>query len=129
MNEWTCTIPIAPYSMKNSRRILMRGNRRIIALSDEAQAAKNAMILLMRACGRGCAFLPEDKVRAVFLMRYPDYRRDVDPALILDALQDAGIIPNDRQIREITAIAQDATGEPETQIRLERIGQLPWRNK
>lgn len=127
MNEWTCTIPTAPLSMKNNYRIVMKGSKRGIQLTPEAQANKNVMMLFMKSSGRGCAFLPEDKVRAVVLVRYADNKRDVDVAIVMDALQDSGIIPNDRQIREITAIAQDATGEPETQIRLERIGQLPWR--
>lgn len=115
--------------MKNNYRIVMRGKKRGIVLTPEAQANKNAMAMFMRSSGKGCAFLPEDKVRAVVLVRYKDNRRDVDVSIVMDALQDAGIVPNDRQIREITAIAQDQTGEPETQIRLERIGQLNWRPK
>lgn len=127
--DWTCTIPLAPVSMKNNYRIILSGNRRAIKLTPEAEAIKNTFVVFMRSAGRGGPIGKDDKLRAVFLIRYPNYRRDVDVALIMDALQDARIIDNDRQIREITAIAQDQTGDPETQIRLERIGQLPWRIK
>lgn len=134
MTTWTCTIPLAPVSMKNSRRIAYvkskGGTTRtmVIKSKDAAHFAETAL-LYVKASGRGPKFTEDDKLRLTCAVRYPNYLRDLDIELVKDVLQDAGVIPNDRQIREVHAVADDQVGDPATVITLERIGIVPWRKR
>jgi hypothetical protein len=72
---------------------------------------------------------PDEKLRLNINIRYPDYRRDVTHELIMDALQAAAIVPNDRQIRAYCVEALDSVGEPMIWIAITRRGKLPWKPK
>ena len=131
MKTWSCTVPLCPESKANSRRIV-RGaqGRRIIRKSDKALAFVNTASLIFRANRPAEPFLENDKLQMSWIVRYPDYRRDfvASAELIADALQQAEIIVNDRQIRLFgLSGAVDQIGEPYVTVTLKAIGTLPWR--
>lgn len=94
-------------SKANSRRLVKFGARMASikskpALSFMATAAESlgAVITKMRAHGQDT--LPPPYV-VTARVTYRTERPDLDPALLLDALQAAGIIDNDRHVRELHA--------------------------
>lgn len=126
---WRCTIPLAPCSMKNSRRLVFTGHTPRLIKSEAAQQFERDAGRFFRAMRPNLPFRPTDKLALTCIVRYADYRRDLDIELVKDVLQAAGVIPNDKQIRRVSAEAMDSVGEPQTIIELERIGQLPWKPK
>jgi hypothetical protein len=121
-------IPLAPYSLKNKRRIFWAaGAQRNVPSAEAAAWLKNAA-LLWRAY-RTVEFDAQDALQLEFVVRYPDHRRDFVGALdaIADALQAAGVVHNDRAIRAVKGHVVEETGSAMTWVRLERIGELPWR--
>ncbi len=126
---WSIELPLCPEAKGNSRRILRASTgRRFIAKGEKAETFTRTAVLLMRA-HHPSPFTQDDKLALWVLVRYPNYKRDLDISLICDALELAGVIPNDRQIRQIEAEAEDETGEPRIRIRLTRMGPLPWKSK
>lgn len=128
--EWEITLPLCPESKGNSRQVVTRGKNGppMIIKSAKARQFTGTAAVIMRGKG-GSPFVYDDKLSLWVLVRYPNYRRDLDISLIMDALQDAGIINNDRQIRHFGAIAEDEVGEPLTRIKLVCLGKLPWKPK
>ncbi len=100
-----------------------------LAPSDKAQQWLKNAGLLWRAY-KTVEFDAQDALQLDFVVRYPNYHRDFVGALdaIADALQHAGVVKNDRQIRALgpNCHAMDVTGEPCTWVRIEKIGELPW---
>lgn len=127
-------IPLAPYSLKNKRRLFIDrtdGAQKNLP-SKEAEAWLKNAGLFWKAHRPTPGFDKQDALRLEFVVRYPDYRRDFVGALdaIADALQEAGVVHNDRQIRALGQChVVEEVGEPATWVRLERIGSLPWRVK
>ena len=96
----------------------------------KAQTFMESAITMIRAQGRPSPFDHTDKIKIWCTVRYPDYRRDFDIELIKDALEKAGVVPNDRQIRAYgDSEAEDEVGEPRIRIRLTAVGPLPWKSK
>lgn len=128
IRAWTCTIPCAPASKHNSRRIRRHGRFTSIALSEEGEAFMQQAILEFK-CGGSAhpRIAPTDKIEMHCRIRHTDYRRDLDVQLVKDALQVAGVIPNDRQIRVEHNEIVDDKGSPETHVVLYIVGKLPWK--
>jgi Holliday junction resolvase RusA-like endonuclease len=129
--EWSITLPLCPEAKGNSRQIVRRGKagRSMIVKSAKAQAFIGTAALIIRGSLNRSPFASDDKIGMWVMIRYPDYRRDLDVSLIMDALERGGIINNDRQIRMIEAIAEDEVGEPRVRIKLRCLGKLPWKPK
>ncbi len=123
--KWEITLPLCPEAKGNSRRATQWGG---FIKSKKADAFMGSAAVIIRAKG-GSPFAHNDKIGMCVVIRYPDYRRDLDVSLIMDALERGGIVNNDRQIRYIEAYAQDEVGEPRIRIKLVCLGKLPWKPK
>lgn len=126
-------VPLAPYAKGNSRRIVnWRGKRRVIKSEAAIAFVKAAVLWMQTQCMKAGvpmpAFPQNAKLSALVHIWYPDLRRDLDDSLIMDALQAANVIFNDRQIREKTVIADDEPGERFV-VQLERIGTMPTKKQ
>lgn len=94
---WRGTIIGECCSKANSRRIVMFGNRPASIKSDKARAyADDAALQIPKMP------LHEGPVSVECTIWYRTRRPDLDPSLILDALQ-GRIIVNDRQVVELIA--------------------------
>ena len=92
------TILGQPYSKSNSRRIVYGKGRPLVIKSANALA-------YLKAFRAQCPKLPallEGDLAVTVRIWYQSRRSDVDPSLILDAMQGV-IYGNDRQVREINA--------------------------
>jgi len=83
-------------------------------------AAKRAAIVeLRKAWGDRRTIMETVSVTILLITKTGNMRPDIDNAAggVLDAMQDAGIIGNDKQVRRITATV--LRGEPRTVIHIE----------
>lgn len=132
MTTWTATIPLLPLSKGNEHRIGLKAGtaKRRIVNSEKANAfLANARLFLQASVRPEPPIADNEKLAVMVGVRYPNYLHDLDIELVKDALQYAGIVPNDSQFREQHAYADDEVGEPEIRIVIERIGLLPWEPK
>lgn len=132
-DQWHCTIPLAPVSMKNSRVAIIRDGKPAFVKSMEAQSYMKTACLWLNAGRPDVPFSENDRLRLTCVVRYPwpvrpQWVRDVDVSIVCDALEESGVIPNDKQIRELSVKATDDHGEPFTQITLEVVGEVFWAN-
>jgi len=127
---WSIELPLCPESKSNSGRqfVNRRTGKPFKAKSEQACTFMRDAVMHLRAY-RPAPFDRNDMIRADIVVRYPNHRRDFDVELVYDAIQKAGILPNDRQIREKYGRAEDETGEPRIRIKLTKIGTLPWQSK
>ena len=89
-----------PFSKANSRRVFMQGTRiRSIKSAKALEYEENALWQLKTALRGHTAFTRD--VGVEITIYYPDKRQDLDPSLILDIMQKAGVYNNDRQIKEM----------------------------
>ena len=86
-----------PCSKANSRiMIVAKGKRRCI---KSTQAQKYVDSFLRQA--KAMHFYPiVDDAKLICNIYYSSYRKDLDESLIMDCLQKAGMLKNDRQIKE-----------------------------
>lgn len=111
-------------SLKNSRPI--RRNRKtgkpFSARSDEAQRYIDDFCLRVpfeyRNLGLGGR---KALLRSIVTVFYSSWRSDVDLAIIYDCLQHAGIVTNDRWIREKHEYAEVDAKNPRVEIDIEEI--------
>ncbi len=64
---------------------------------------------------------PTEPLRAVLTIFYPSFKQDVDPAIVFDCLQNAGVISNDRYVREMHVYGEVDPKQPRVEIILEPI--------
>ena len=118
------TIPGQLPSMKNRRRQLKnrKTGKRFSAKSEEAVKYKEDFIL---AVPMECRNLrlggPATPLRAIVTVFYSSWRSDLDCGLIYDALQAAGVIANDRFVREHHEYAHVDPQNPRVEILIEEI--------
>lgn len=118
VNPWSygpCVFPGQLCSKSNSRRLVMRGKTPAIIKSQESLDFVEDFVKAFKDPNRPAY---EDDVCLVVKAHYEDRRRDLDIALLQDALQAAGIIKNDRQVIEIHAIRRINKEKPRTWFRL-----------
>ena len=112
-------------SMKNRRRILKnsRTGKPLSAKSDEAVKYMADFILQVPPEYRSLKLGAVDKpLRATITVWYTTMRPDLDTALVWDCLQAAGVIANDRYIRERHEYREVDAMNPRVEIYLEEIG-------
>ena len=90
------------YSKANSRMLIRKGNRTISVKSVKAQKSFADMVLQLRAQWRGQKPIPEP-AELICYVYYGSRRPDLDISLLMDALQAAGVVENDRHIFRIHA--------------------------
>jgi Holliday junction resolvase RusA-like endonuclease len=111
-----------PFSKANSRRLVRRGNRTISIKSEKAlQYEEAALWQLKTIVGRRKPFTVP--VAVEMTIYYPDKRQDLDPSLILDILQKAGVYENDRQVQEMHLFRSIDKLNPRTDIAIWKINE------
>lgn len=118
-------LPLHLVSMKNSRQPSSNGVGRC---SEDAEKFKDDAVLLLKSQNKR-GFPADAKLTLRVLVRYPHYLQDLDCEIIPDCLQLAGIVKNDRQIREKHYYADDVAAEPFVVIELEQEGTVPWKSR
>jgi Holliday junction resolvase RusA-like endonuclease len=90
------------YSKANSRKIIRFGSRPASIKSDKARAYEASALLQLQVQRAKLPFATFEKPVAVeIVIYYPDRRQDLDPSLILDVMQKAGVYKNDRLVEEM----------------------------
>lgn len=133
-------------SMKNSREIVMFGERPALKKSDKALAYEKSSLLQIPADAKQMLTVP---VRVTLHMHYASERPDLDPALLLDIMAakykkfDGKLIPlgngeyargeserrliakgvyvNDRQVRELHAYHHIDKANPRVEVEIEPL--------
>lgn len=118
LRRWYCTILGEPASKANSRQIVRIGGKLRVIKSIKARR-------YVYEVARQVAPLPEDKqLRAPIAMTahvyYASQRPDLDPSLILDALQ-GRIYANDRAVRQMHLFHHIDRENPRAEITLAEI--------
>lgn len=123
---------IVRYLAENAEKGLSKGPRPVLALSQKGKVfLKNSVMFFKSVPPPSPPITNREKIALIVLVKYADYRRDVDASLIEDALERAGILPNDRQFRWKLTTATDEVGGPKGamfSVTLVRIGELPWKS-
>ncbi|HET8708966.1 MAG TPA: RusA family crossover junction endodeoxyribonuclease [Candidatus Saccharimonadales bacterium] len=87
------------YSKANSRRLVRRGNRTISIKSERALDFEENAIQQLQLLFKNKKPIEGELVIECTIF-YPSQRQDLDASLVFDVLQKAGVIVNDRQLRE-----------------------------
>ena len=118
--RWRGVIEGEPVSAKNSRRLVKLGNRPASIKSAKALA-------YVEAVHRQVSPLPvllAGRLRFTATLFYASRRPDLDPALLLDALQ-GRIYRNDRQVREIAVEHGIDRERPRAEVLVEELEAAP----
>lgn len=110
-------------SMKNSRRIFQnrRTGKPFSAKSDAAtHYVADFLAQVPQGAKRGLGS-KETPLRAIATCWWPSWRNDLDCSLLWDCLQLAGVIANDRWIREMHLWAQVDAARPRVEVTIELI--------
>jgi Holliday junction resolvase RusA-like endonuclease len=122
---WQGTILGNPESKANSRRQVLRRSKRtgksyVASIkSAKAESYSTAAVLQLKPL-RPREPIAED-VSLTCHIWYADRRHDLDESIICDALQQAGIIENDRAIRQKHIFGYVDKHRPRAVIVLERV--------
>ena len=105
MSDWLLSLwlPGQPPRKSNSRRVVQAGGRtRVIKSADALAWAERAIAAIPEEAklGLGSADRP---LRVLFECFYETRRPDLSVELVLDVLERAGVISNDRHVYEYTA--------------------------
>jgi len=105
MSDWITTfwLPDQPPRKSNSRKVVrIRGRTRVIK-SAKARAWTARALAEMRSIGNLQLGSADRPLRIVFEVFYETRRPDLSVELVLDAIEKAGVISNDRHVYEYTA--------------------------
>lgn len=117
--DWTQEVKGEPASKSNSRRLIrVKGKTRVIK-SEKALRYKEEFLSQVKALEDPI----EGDVELGVVVWYATRRPDLDVSLIMDLLQDAGVIKNDRQIKIIRAYHQLDRENPRAVIGLRKISE------
>lgn len=114
--EYAGTMPGQLCSKSNSRRVVRQGSKIRVIKSEESLSYVDGFVRLFR---EQKAF--EGDVVLEVHAYYKDRRRDLDIALLQDALQKANVIKNDRQVVEIHAYRYIDKKNPRTGFFLKEL--------
>jgi len=111
-----------PFSKANSRRLVKRGNKLVSIKSEKAlNYQESALWQLKSIIGRHKPF--SVPVAVEITIYYPDRRQDLDPSLILDIMQKAGVYENDRLVQEMHLFREIDKENPRSEILIWKIGE------
>lgn len=113
---WTGTIYGEPASKANSRKIVRFGNRPGIIKSEKARGYLQLVAMQVRPLPE----LLDGPLSFTATIYYASHRPDLDPSVILDALQ-GRIYKNDRQVREMHLFHAIDRERPRAEIRIESV--------
>lgn len=89
-----------PFSKANSRRLVNFGGRPRFIKSEKALQYEEEALWQLKIVMRGLETFTTP-VGVLITIHYPDRRQDLDPSLILDIMQKAGVYTNDRLVEEM----------------------------
>ena len=113
------TIQGQPPRKSNGRRIVRNGDHvRVIKSADALAWVKSALMQIPPEARQGIGSL-EHPLRATFHIRYETRRPDLSVELILDVLEEAGVIANDRYVYETHAYKWFSKDHPGVFVQLE----------
>ena len=118
------TITGTVVSLKNSRRLVRkaRTGKPFSIKSADAERYERDFVAQIPAEYRGLKLGGRNQLlKAIITIWHPSLRNDLDSAIILDALQLAGVISNDRWVRAKTEYAYIDSKNPRTEIILEEL--------
>lgn len=105
-------------SMKNSRQIIyVNGKPRIIPKPEAISWEKTALMQIPADHRIGL----EGPIRLTCVVYYANRRSDLDIALVMDTLQHAGVIKNDRSVIEIHATKKLDPSNPRVELVIEEL--------
>jgi Holliday junction resolvase RusA-like endonuclease len=108
-------------SLKNSRQMVYVGGKpRLIPKKEAVQWEKDAIAQIPVDHRVGL----EGPIRLTCEVYYASRRPDLDIALLMDTLQHAEVIKNDRQIQEIHATKKLDADNPRVELLLEELDAL-----
>jgi Holliday junction resolvase RusA-like endonuclease len=114
------TIYGALASMKN-RRIPTKRNPYVTIPNKSAQSFARTFLEQVPRSACRCIGSLKRPLRAKVTVYYPSMRSDVDAELVFDLLQKAGVIRNDRYIREKHIIGRIDKESPRVEIEVEEM--------
>jgi len=128
MSEYKLIIEGQIVSKANSRRLVPRGNGRFgnIKSVKAMKLEADALTQLKNQWGRKSP-LPWDGTKkkgwlgVEFIIYYPSNQQDIDPSLVMDILQKAGVYTNDRQVREYFARKEFDKDRPRAEITIYQL--------
>jgi Holliday junction resolvase RusA-like endonuclease len=125
---YRCTIPLAPVSMKNRRRIVLHRGRWRSVKSDRALAYVEVAVPCMTAAipaGVPRPMFPRG-ARLLVMIRatYPNNRPDLDVEIVYDCLEKAGVIHNDRQVWGKQSLK--VLGPAQTEVTVTNLEEFRW---
>lgn len=104
-----------PASKANGRRIVsVGGHPRSIKSAKALAYETSALLQFRRQVGRKAAL--HGPVGVEITIWYASRRPDLDPSIILDVMQKAGVYENDRQVEEMTLFKQLDKQRPRASI-------------
>ena len=124
MQPITLSIPGAVVSLKNSRRLVRkaRTGKPFSIKSADAMRFMRDFAAQVPIEYRGlCVGGRNQFLRAVITVYYPSLRSDLDCGILYDALQLAGVIEDDRWIREKNEYAYVDAKNPRCEIIIEAL--------
>jgi Holliday junction resolvase RusA-like endonuclease len=101
-------------SKANSRKLVTFGGKPRFIKSDKALGWEQSALMQIPGDHRG--HFPTGDIGIKVVIYYPTKKNDVDPSLLFDVLQKAGVIGNDRQIREYFARKEWDKENPRTEF-------------
>lgn len=110
-----------PVSKANSRRIVRRGNRIASIKSAKGLAYESACIIQLRI-QKGRREALRGPVGVEVTIWYSSRRPDLDPSIIFDCMQKAGVLENDRQIHEMLLHKELDKDNPRSEIDVWLLG-------
>lgn len=106
-------------SKANSRRFVRRGSRMVSIKSDKALAFEATSIVQLQALWKGQEPLIGDLVIHAAIY-YPSQRNDLDGSIFFDTLQKAGVVLNDRQLKEMHLYRETDKVNPRVEFLIEQ---------
>lgn len=118
---WSCMIPAEPASKANSREMVWRiardGRKYLASIKSEKARSFAEIAAAVLALQRPPQPFEMDLVMECRIF-YASRRPDLDASIIMDALQAARVIKNDRQLREIHLWGDVDKGRPRALVML-----------
>ena len=117
MTTWHYTVEGRPVSGANSQRIFKAGGKRTVHKSKAAVAWRESAALQLRAQRGRTAPVATDCAVTLHIYRAVN-AGDVDnfAKVILDAMQDAGVLDNDRHVAELHLYRHTDKARPRVEI-------------
>lgn len=106
-------------SKSNSRRLVAPGGRPMSIKSAAAMEFEEGAIPQIPADLKGLGLGSKNQLLGLSAtIYYPSFRSDLDDTLLCDVLERAGVVSNDRWIREKRLLARVDKDNPRVEVRL-----------